>query len=318
MLLNFCNGIVQKQPIIPFLIKNGKSVTLNCTTAPLILTFSHGLSNYLTIHSDVIKNAWVGPFNKLKDYYLYVDIDINTASVSFGETHLPPKSIGKLPLHAEIGQHYFEFKSRKMYEKRPGLNSWKEVIRVFVGEYRKSAILKCYDVGSNFNLATRNYSGMILFDDNRRPIKKENRQEFLTTESELTIENGYIGKIDQHLNITKCMETIPKHRCISIDNKNYKYCKLAKNGLECNGITQNSHASGDIVNYVKYGYLYDTLGWNFSKPSGSPLYLGEDASVSETPSRYIIQQVGFIVDRNTIFVDIKNPIKTSFNYINTV
>jgi hypothetical protein len=318
MLLNFCNGIVQKQPIIPFLIKNGKFISLNCTTAPLILTFSHGSSNYLTIHPDVIKNAW-GPFNKLKDYYLYVDIDINTAEISFGATHLPPKSISKLPLHAEIGQHYFEFKSRKMYEKRSGL-TWKEVIRVFVGEFRKSAILKCYDIVSNFNLNTINYSGMILFDENRKPIKKENSQEFLTTESELTIENGYIGKIDQHLNLTKCLEAIPKHSCISIsiDNKNYMYCKLAKNGLHCNGITQNGHASGDIVNYIKYGYLYDVLGWNFSKPSGSPLFLSENGTISETPSRYIIQQVGFIVDSNTIFVDIKNPIKTSFNNINII
>lgn len=185
---------------------------------------------------------------------------------------------------------------------------------MFVGEYRKGAILKCYDVGSNFNLSTRNHSGLILFDENRKPLKKDNSVEFLTTESELTVENGYIGKIDQHLNITKCLEAIPKHRCISIDSKNYKYCKLAKNGLSCTGINQNEHASGDVVNYVKYGYLYDVLGWNFTGSPGSPLYLGEQSEISESPSRYIIQRVGFIVDDYTIFVDIGNPIKTMFDF----
>jgi hypothetical protein len=314
MLLNFSNGIVQRQPVTPFLIKNGTSISLNSATAPLILSFSHGSSNYLTIHPDIIKSAWKGPFNKNKDAYLYVDININTAKITYGSTPLPPKAGGKLPIHAEIDQNFFEFKSRKMYIKRAGVNSWKEVIRVFVGEYRKGAILKCYDIGSNFNLATKNNSGLILFDENRHPIKKDNSNEFLTTESELTVENGYIGKIDQHLNITKCLEAIPKHHCVSIDTKNYKYCKLAKNGLACTGINQNGHASGDVVNYVKYGYLYDVLGWGFSGSPGSPLYLGEQANISESPSRYIIQRVGFIIDEFTIFVDISDPIKTMFDF----
>lgn len=312
MLLNFSNGIVQKQPITPFLIKNGNSVTLNNATAPLILTFSHGASNYLTIHPDVIKSAWKGPFSKTTDAYLYVDIDKHSANITYGSTHLAPKAGGKLPLHAEIGQHFFEFKSRKMYVKRSGVNSWTDVIRVFVGEYRKGAILKCYDIGSNFNLQTRNYSGLILFDENRKPLKKDRSEEFLTTESELTVEDGYIGKIDQHVNITKCLEVIPKHCCISIDSKNYRYCKLAKNGLACTGIAQHGHTSGDTVNYVKYGYLYNMLGWGFSGKSGDQLFLGESGQISEYPSRYIIQRVGFIIDDYTIFVDIGDHIKTMF------
>lgn len=313
MLLSFCNGIVQKQPVTPFLMKNGNSVALNSATSPLILTFSHGSSNYLTIHPDILKNAWKGPFNKTKDAYLYVDIDKNTAKITYGSTPLAPIAGGKLPLHAEIGQHYFEFKSKKMYVKRSGVNSWQDVIRVFVGEYRKGAILKCYDVGSNFNLSTKNRSGLILFDENRKPIKKDNSDEFLTTESELTIEDGYIGRIDQHLNITKSLEAIPEHRCISIDSKNYKYCRLAKNGLACTGITQNDHSSGDVVNYVKYGYLYDVLGWNFTGGPGTPLYLGEQSEISELPSRYIIQRLGYVIDDYTIFVDIGDPIKTIFD-----
>jgi hypothetical protein len=55
MLLNFSNGIVQKQPLTPFLYKNRNSIALNSATAPLILTFSHGSSNYLAIHPDIIK-----------------------------------------------------------------------------------------------------------------------------------------------------------------------------------------------------------------------------------------------------------------------
>lgn len=309
MLISFRNGIVQKPQSPNFLLKGPKGVTLSCNEDPLIVTVSDGDKNYLLSFTENIKNAWKGPFEKNKDYYLYIDIDKVSGKPNFGATHLKPKAGGNLPLDGKQDQHFFEFKSKKMFVKTRSFRQWKHVLRVFVGEFRKGAILTTYKVGSNFNLISENYSGFILFDEDKNPFKDIQTGQFLTSENYIGTDLYNIGVVDSHVTIKKAFEPIPKFYCVA--NRRNNYICLAKDDKTCIGISLFDRSPDQDVNYIDYGYLYNP-NWNWSGNISKPVYVGDVGQISLNPKKYSIQKIGIIIDENTIFVDIEQKISTQF------
>jgi hypothetical protein len=309
MLVSFRNGIVQKPQSPNFLLKGPKGITLSCDEDPLIVTISDGESNYLLSFSQTIKNAWKGPFDKHKDFYLYIEIDKVTGKSLFGVTDIKPKSGANKPLDDRTDQHFFEFKSKKMFVKSRAFRAWKHVLRVFVGEFRKGSILKTYDVGSNFNLVSQNRSGFILFDSSGNPIKNVENGQFITTETNISGELYNVGRIDQQIFIKKAFEPIPEYYCITqLDNN---YVGLAKDDKLCYGISLFSRSPDENVNYMKFGYVYNE-NWNWTVLSGTPIYCGVNGEITLTPQKYSSQRIGIVISSNVIFLDIEDKIQTNF------
>jgi len=308
MKVSFKNGIVQI-PTEKFLVKNGNNIGINCKDGPLVLTFSDGNRDYLYFITETIKNAWTLKFNKLKDSYLYIDINKKTGNISYGYTTLKPASSNGLPNTAETGQHIFDYKNKKLWAKNPSIKSWQHVLRVFLGVFRKDSILISNVVGSNFNLTFANNSGEILYFENA-PVTNINGQ-FITTETLVTDGVMNYEKISSPLTRFKAAQDIPQFYCVSKRDNDYDYLTIATDGKNCIGLARHSGKTDNFIIHVDRGELYNEK-WNWKESPGTPLYVGKYGEVSTTPYKYVIQEIGFIIDNKTIFLDIKPQLFLTF------
>ena len=116
MKLEFRQGLVQVQTLPLFLSLSGNTVSLNTSNVDTIVTFAHGIDNYLFIESSDIPSAWVGDF-AVGNHWLYWNLNIETGVRTFGSTIHDPTQFGKtLPLHPQTGQMFFSTLEYQMKE----------------------------------------------------------------------------------------------------------------------------------------------------------------------------------------------------------
>ena len=120
--------------VASFLTTSSNRITLNASTIdPVVVTWANGFDpfpvDYAYKWTSNATNAW-GPF-AAGTYYLYIDYDPATDTVSYGSTTVVPNDDLIAPSHG-AGVHWFDQTKYKMYESVAGV--WTERIRVFVGE----------------------------------------------------------------------------------------------------------------------------------------------------------------------------------------
>lgn len=120
--------------VASFLTTSSNLITLNAsTTDPVVVTWANGFNpfpvDYAYKWTANATNAW-GTFTT-GTYYLYIDYDPATDTVSYGSTTVVPNDDLIAPSHG-AGVHWFDQTKYKMYESVAGV--WTERIRVFVGE----------------------------------------------------------------------------------------------------------------------------------------------------------------------------------------
>lgn len=120
--------------VASFLTTSSNLITLNASsTDPVVVTWASGFDpfpvDYAYKWTGNATNAW-GPFIA-GTYYLYIDYDPSTDTVSYGSTTVVPNDDLIAPSHGP-GVHWFDQSKYKMYESVAGV--WTERIRVFVGE----------------------------------------------------------------------------------------------------------------------------------------------------------------------------------------
>ena len=120
--------------VASFLTTSSNLITLNAsTTDPVVVTWANGFDpfpvDYAYKWTSNATNAW-GTFIA-GTYYLYIDYDPATETVSYGSTTVVPNDDLIAPSHG-AGVHWFDQTKYKMYESVASV--WTERIRVFVGE----------------------------------------------------------------------------------------------------------------------------------------------------------------------------------------
>lgn len=105
-------------------------VDLLVNQTPCTATFCHGSSDYLQTFDKQVLRAW-GPVSPGVDNYLYWDIDLLTANVSFGITTIMPVAQHSAPVNPQVNLHWFDMSEFKM--KVWNGQAWKDKIRVFAG-----------------------------------------------------------------------------------------------------------------------------------------------------------------------------------------
>ncbi len=321
MLVNFRQGIISYQQLPKYIfIKNG-NVGIDASIAPINITFAHGQGNYLYIEKNTVDNAWSGPFNSHQPYWLYWDINLISGRRSFGYTQLRPLNGNTFPSTPQINQYYFNITYNKSYFWN-GQN-WIECIRVFAGLLNNGTLIY-QNTGSQTNLTVQNESGLIVFDSNGLPLKRNisgSSFVFVTTidkvqNTNLKLNNIKIGDLDISGYSTIF---IPKHYCVihkgidNFDNKILAKASFFNTNDAAYGITSENMNPGEVKQIILGGYIHDPT-WYWNLPPLTPLFVGGDGEITNiTPTTYSIQKIGYVVDLTTIFVNITEQILYSNN-----
>lgn len=315
MKLPFRHGLVRYQtdiahnPIFVRKAAGGSAIDLVVSPDPTLLTIAHFDVDYLYEERKTILQAWTG-FVSGTDYWIYWDIDLQSGVRTFGSTTLEPVSSLTAPVSPAVDQHWFD-KNEKVMKRWTG-QTWREVLRVFAAFYDEGTILNPYPVGTQVGLSTRADAGSILFDDEEKPIRKftrGRRSTFITSESILsTAISGQIVSFtfENSLNVVEAVEPIPEWSLICF--KGALQIGLASPNISnpIIGIVSEDFTTGQLGSYINKGFITNE-NWGFGSANfGQPLFCSPAGQVTLLPPQLgYIQQIGHVVNTNTIYLDPK-------------
>jgi len=213
----FRQGIVRSQLDITqnpnFLQKTTVGINLLTNNGPLVLSLSHGASEYSHTEDVPITNAWPGIFQSGSDYWLFLDLDLLTAASTFGFTSLPPYTGPTPPPLPATDQHWFDTTNMKHKVWNQTVSQWVERIRIFVARLENGNTIEYdYPIGdsqvgvsrSMSNLANFYPSGRILFSDSGNPVSKATG-EFFTSEDKFHIGASRVDSVRLESNVLEAV-----------------------------------------------------------------------------------------------------------------
>lgn len=209
MKLDFQQGIITYPTsggLQAFLAASGGFVSLQTANGRTDLTVAAGVNtNYLVSLSTDVVNAW-GPIPATTDAWLYFDVDMLTAVVTYGFTLLAPIVSASQPLSPATDQHWFDSVNSKMMVFNGSV--FRQVLRVFAAKNNNAVftplgtgfMMKPYagtQVGSNLLDSS---AGRILVDNTSAPVRKADGTLF-TTEDEFFINGSPVNTIRLEANV---------------------------------------------------------------------------------------------------------------------
>lgn len=317
MLLNFRQGIVSAQTLPHYIQYKNGNVALDTSKQSIVITFAHGAANYLYTETSALNAAWRGPFNSNSSYWLYWEISLVTGRRSFGYSTAPPSYGTIFPSSPQINEHFFDTSNMKMYSWNG--HAWGPVVRVFAGSLINGQI-RTTALGTQVNSNVQNSSGKILFDIYNQPLKRymnDGSFEFLTDGTIVqpigtNLESIKMSQLD--ISGVSKVEIVPKYWCVISDGKDIfgnVYVRKASY-FDVNNpafaITSSVMNPSEVRQLVRYGYLQDPR-WYWDYPPLTPLFVGGGGEISTyVKNPYSSQRIGYIVNLNTIFIDIQRQI----------
>lgn len=316
MRLNFRQGIVKYQTdqngvaqYLDFSISRG-TVGIVVAETPVLVSFAHRDANYLVEETIRIIDAW-GPLPN-ETCWLFWDISLQNAQVTRGYTLIKPSDDVVAPIAAIQNQHWFDHSEQVM--KVWNGTKWEEKIRVFAGVYHNGRV-DSMPIGSQVGIESVNDAGYLLLDPFQMPLRYKPMGEpsswysrFLTTESWITVANrgSMLSKIDSGNFPVIANEPIPKFSLVQM--KPGRRVELARHTdytTRVNGIIVEDMYKSDISDLFCHGFI-SNQDWNWpDEYINKPLYCGAHGELSlDYPQSGVYQQVGYIYDRNAVFIDL--------------
>ena len=271
MIVNFRHGVVSgalnASNLPSYLQIAGTNVGINATNTPLVLTIAHLDSNYLVSVEQTVTAAWVG-INATTTTYLYVDIDLTTATITYGSTAVAPIQQSSRPATAVNDQHWFDTLNTTMRVRTNGV--WVEKARLFIGSVSGSTFTY-QPFGSQINVTGSEYpAGKIAFDLSGKPISKSSG-EFFTTEDSFHV-NGTISApnaFGTRLQVVTAAEAITPYSVVRYNA--FDSVRLARYEDTDNtsmGIAMNGANAGERLSILPNG-IVKNAAWNFPAVNAS-------------------------------------------------
>lgn len=314
MNIPFRQGIVRQQTdlsnVPTFLQLSPSGVTINVSPDPTLVTFAHGPNvNYLFEERKSVPNAWPGPFESNKHYWLYWDIDALTGERTFGYTNVEPVDRSIAPPSPAADTHWFNTNEGVMNVFTNG--RWIEKIRCFAGKLNNGAVLYPYPTGSQVGMVANAQAGFLLFDDDDKAVKKFDRfgrGKFITTATPLSAQVSKLAsfRVESEIVEGRAIEHIPAYSAIS-------YRGPREIGLgdfrmpqhPAIGVAYEDMHMGEIRTYITHGFItHEHWDWDF--PPGKKIFVGQHGQLTaNVPQQHSIQQVATVVSRRTLLIDIQ-------------
>lgn len=331
MKVTFRQGIVRRQNSLSgpdWLQKtslSGTSIDLNVGQEPILITFAHYGADYLFEETRSIVGAWgadsVGSVNgplvaSGQTQYLFWDVNLGTGELTRGWTLVPPIVSPNQPTNPVADTHWFDStNSRMRVFRKPGSSpgAWQDKIRLFAAVYDSSATVIPYPLGSQVGITGGEWNhGNLILGTNNKPLKQSDGT-FVTTESNLIIyqTSGQNVKFDMALVYAQAEEELPKYHLVSFTYN--KRIKLASsNNMESfvSGIVISDHHQEEMAQVITNGVVRNEQ-WNWQPQDiNKPIFVGSTGEIRLTPPLVgYVQQVGFIYEQDSIFMNICSPIR---------
>lgn len=317
MELNFRQGLARVQTDITsapnFLQISGSTVSLIVSPDSTIVSFAHGTTDYLFEERRTVSSAWAGPFFPATDYWLYWDIDILTGLRAFNHTLLEPVYGSVAPVTPAVDQHWFDTTNTVMNAWNG--TRWVEKIRCFAAKFDEGSVLIQYGIGTQVGITTPVSAGFILFDDDDHPVKKfdrYNRGKFITTETPLASQVSQVTnfKLEAQLEQVEAMEYIPAYSAVAFKAQ-YKVGLASSTNFNqpAVGIVVEDMFISEVRTFISTGFVRN-VAWNWTVVSGTPVFVGSTGALTTTvPQINSIQQIGYVVNPTTLFIQIHPLIK---------
>lgn len=279
-----------------------------------LLTFASGPNDYLVEEQVTVRKAWdlTALNNTNKSAWLYVEIDQVSGKRLFGYTTVKPVFGPTTPHLLKPNLHWFNTTTNQMMVLNDTQTVWSPKLRVFVGSIDSNRILSCQPVGSQVGLTGEYRAGFILFDADGRPLKqwrRDNLGSFYTTESVIATQQSRIAnlRLDASLIAYEAVDNIPAWAAVSLSPEFKGKVRLASSRnqkTDVLGIVSYDVPLGEMANILHSGPV-SNRNWDWQQPPGTPLFIDETGTLTtDVPQVGAIQRVGYIVDQDTIFLQI--------------
>jgi hypothetical protein len=301
-------GIVTAQQSPDFIFPSGNSFGFNATVQPIVISFSNGGSETLYVENERITKAWVGPFPRDIDHWLYWDL--NTDGIrTFGNTTVEPYKFNPKLNNPKLDQHWYDHKTNQM--KVWDGKKWVIKLRVFAAKVVSGRSVIPYKIGSQINNTLTKKSGVSIFSDNK--IIKNNEQfkplTPITSETKI-ITDDYISKIEKEQIVLKTQKVYPKYTAISLNNQD-SFIQIASVEAEpCFALLTESTTRNGKVFYIRRGMIKDHYFERFKASEGDVLWLDVNGGLT-TSINYkhkFIQKIGKFVTSDTVIINIEHPL----------
>ncbi len=304
MLVSFRQGILSVQTVPDFIEFDGTVINFDASAEQTLIVFSDGDVNYLLAEKQSVSAAWGGPFSTGTDYYLYWDIDVNTASRTFGWTLVPPTYGSTRPETPVLDEHFYDTSVNKMFVWN-GIK-WIPKLRVFAGQLQNGSTLILESTGSQVGINESGKAGYILFDQNSKAIRHGDY--FLTTE---TVVNTVASKLNAYnleaiQNRAKSLTAIPAFHAVSWQGPNQVgiTTSATPDRGPAIGISIEDSGYSEVKRFVTDGFIVNEE-WDFSDEPGTLIFVGRNGEITTTvPATVSLQRMGQIVNSTTIFLQV--------------
>ena len=304
MLVSFRQGILSTQISPDFIEFDGTVVNFDASADQTLVIFSDSDVNYLLAEKQSISAAWVGPFSVGTDYYLYWDIDVNTAARTFGWTIVPPTYGTTRPETPVLDEHFYDTNLNKMFVWN-GIK-WIPKFRVFAGQLQNGSTLILESTGSQVGVNESGKAGYILFDQNSKAIRHGDY--FLTTE---TVVNTIASKLNAYKlesiqNRAKSLTAIPAFHAVSWQGPNQVgiTTSATPDRGPAIGIAIEESGSSEVKRFATDGFIVND-NWDFTDEPGTIVFVGRTGEITTTvPTSVSLQRMGQVVNSTTIFLQV--------------
>lgn len=276
MNVNFRNGIVSSQPT--YLTKSlGGTYTVSITTntKDLILTVSHGISEYLISFYNDVNSAWT--FNDADTHYLYVDVDNITGQLSYGSSTVQVTYGVNFPISPVVGETFFNNTTFQSYQWTG--DSWVKRIRVYVGHVNGSGVVQ-NGVGNITGSSIPYVSGSIIYSGTGRGILKQDKT-FLSVTDRVMINEVPFGAstIEQTAISVKAADTLAGGRFVKLNSQGYlTYANPVDVGNSLIFVLTESLGVGEVT-FLPVGGVITNPSWAWSF-ADLPLWVGKNGEIS--------------------------------------
>lgn len=308
------NGLGQPQFIL--LSSTPGYLQLSATLSPTTIAVAHGGSDYLFTFNQNVDPAW-GPMVPGVNNYLYWNVDVQTAAVTYGITTLEPIASPTEPVAPQVDQHWFDLSTTTMKVWTGA--KWQVRVRLFAGMVPNGNLSGnpstwCYPLYQPWvdaqQLQVDSNPGYIMTNIFGQPQYVSGTSlEFMTSKTPVRFNTtvGTAGVLSQPTNAifpVKASENIPALSIVYFSGENS--VGLASGNPATDpprtpvGIVQTELSPGEMGILHQSGEISSDT-WDWSAHIGKPLYCGDfGAIVTHRPAGLLAYRIGFVKSRTTI------------------
>ena len=319
MLVKFIQGVIRPyysqftpgdNSVPTYLKKDGNNVAIRASEIdPIIVNFCDGDKNYLYQES-TDKVAWK---NLLGRGPVWLYWELADGKILYGYTKLEPASGLQFPEKPKHGQDFFSYADRKMYAWDSRTKKWEKKLRVFCTKYEfqdsPTITNEFKENKSQVGLSGEFEAGFLVFDSSGTAI--HDSEQYFTDSTPFSVEGFNFSSIKQENAKGHAIESIPQYHCVSWKGPNRQmglnsYLDPDKSTV---GISIKGSPKFDTVEFITQGYIHDPIAFDWNESPNTYLFVAKDGSITtKTPHNISLQRVGYVVDRSTIYVEIREKI----------